>query len=232
MGTFTHYTKAQADLIFARISSAVALSTSPAAPPAASGSAGTAVTAARGDHVHRLSPIRPSVLGAKSGTKIPMSGANGSNSSSLNRGNFGPVWVSTYSRSALSVTAVSLLVTTPASAGGTIRFGMWAPKADGSIDFTNKIFETGEIASTSGGYANFSFAGTIPEGLYWAGQVMHGATCSTLTSNHGIISVSVDTIGDFYSIGYLDGLTGAFPTVATDLHGAGDISPLPYFTFA
>lgn len=226
----TSYTKSRIDALLA---GAVGLAGTTPLANIVNGFAGTANLVSRSDHQHPLEPGKPPILWTPgAGGGIGFLAPPGSNSSSsLNRANFGPIWITSISRGPIVPTALGVFVSTAASAGGTIRIGVWRPKADGSLDFANKLVESGEISSTSTGYKSVAYTTPIPEGLYWVGVVMHTATCSIQTAVHGMVLQSPFNPEASNTVSYLDSITGAFPTTGGTNIG-GDIAPNLFYTAA
>ena len=214
---------------FVSIANAVALATT---TPSSLGTAfaGTANTASRGDHVHPMPPTKPFVVGFTSGMTGAFSPQGGNGGASLNRVNFAPVWVSNLARTPVAVTALGVYVSTAASAGGTIRFGVYGSTANGLPDLTNKLFETGEISSTTVGPKLFSITTTLPEWLYWIGVVAHTATCQLQTSTGTIQVQDPNNSQNTFQMMYKDGVTGALPTSGINVNG--DIAPQLLYTAA
>ena len=114
-----------------------------------------------------------------------------------------------------------------------MRFGMWKADSAGSLDFApaNKIFETGEIDCTTVGFKNYAFTTPIQPGLYWVGNIFHTAGGTQVqNANHGMMGFK-GASGAGNTLGYLDGLTGAFPT-SGGCNANGDYTPLIWFTAA
>lgn len=215
---------------FVQQTDAVPLATTTPASDTVAGFAGTATTASRGDHAHLLPPARPVSIRHISGQVVPMHPIGGTlSTSTLNRAFFGPIWVSTPSRAALTPTNVGVNVSTAGSAGATVRFAMWRSTSTGAIDLTSKLFESGDILSTTTGVKNYAYTTPITEGLYWVGAVMHVALCQLSASSHGMIFQG-GSAGQTDDKMYLDSVTGAFTTTAPNLGGDG--VPALFFTIA
>jgi hypothetical protein len=213
-------------------SDAVALATTTPLADTITGTAGTGITASRGDHAHPISPDKPAAVWIPSGTPFAVNSSSGTASTAINRGSFGPLWMSIPSGGPLTCSTVGIEVTTGATAGGTIRFAMWKAAADGSFDFgTDKLFESGEISSTTTGLKTFAYTTPIPHGLYWFGTIMHTAACTVRTSNHGMLNWAPGAGFTGNALMYQDGLTGAFASSGVP-NTNGDYAPYPIFTVA
>jgi hypothetical protein len=228
----TSYTKAKIDSLLA---GAVALSNATPLAPISGGFAGTANSAMRGDAQIPLAPQRPVALGFTTGVTVVMDILGSPASSTLNKLNLGPVYMMQPSRAPITCTVIGINVTTGGSAGATIRFGLWKSQANGLPDLTQRLFDSGELASTATGLKTFAYTTAIPEGLYWAGVVMHTAICSVATSSGGVMRVFDGTLtpgsGGSQHM-RVDSVTSALPVVSTGLTIQGDYVPLMYFTVA
>ena len=217
-----------------KIANAIALSTTTPLKSTLNGFPGTANTAARGDHTHPVDPAsgRPYAIGISSGTVFCTCPPGGDAGSQLNRGCFGPLWLTIPNGGPFSCAGASIKVQTAGAAGATMRFGMWGVDSSGALDFSKKIFETGEIACTTTGFKNYAFTATIQPGLYWVGNIFHTAGGTAVQSaNHGMITFQDAASGSGNTLGYRDGLTGAFPTTGSCTSN-GDYAPLVWFTAA
>jgi hypothetical protein len=217
---------------FARLVDAVGLATaSPLAPSGAVGFPGTGNTATRVDHQHPSGPGKPGGVGL-SGMTTPMHPLAASNVTpfSLSRMLLCPIYIRRPDRASLVCTTIGVNVTAAATAGGTVRFGLYGCNADGSINLANLVFQSGEIASTSTGYKSFAYTTAIPEGLYWAACVAHTALSTWSGSNHGMV-MQGGSPGLASEFRYVDGVTGALPTTGSTNVG-GDGSPALFFAVA
>lgn len=215
----------------ANVSDAVPLATTGTPQPPGTATNGTQAIAARADHVHAKQPLRPTILGYSAGIQGPLAPVGNPATSSVNRANFTPVWITTPTSGALAVASVGVDVTTAASAGGTIRFILCKAGADGLIDFTNKLVESGEISSTTTGLKTAAYTTPIPEGLYWWGVVMHVATCTIAQMVSGFNIINPSNYQQTFTVMYKDSVTGAFPTSGT-INVNGDITPQLFYTAA
>lgn len=213
---------------------AVPLSTTTPLAPTAGGFAGTASTAMRGDARVPLPPAAPGPIWLSSGAVVPMSVPTTAMApTTLNRAHFAPLYVRTPSRAALSCTAVSVLVTTAASAGGQIRFALYPSNTDGSINLAGKLFDSGDIAATSTGVKSAAYVSSVAEGLYWGAVVQHtSATSAFMQGDHRMFFPdSVTNTGQMQTFAIQNSVTGALPTTGS-LTPGGDGAPLLFFTIA
>lgn len=224
------YTKARIDALLA---GAVALSTTTPLAGTTAGFAGTANTAARGDHQHPLPPAKPAVLGSAGSGVSSMVAIPGSNAgSTLNRANFGPLWISTISRAPLAASVIGVYVSGAAGSGGVIRFALYKADAVGLIDYSNKLFESGTISSTTTGFKSAAYTTPIPEGLYWLGVVgqVNVTGLQILTAAHGMAIQNPSNHAQTFGALYIDGVSGTFPTSGGNVNG--DIAPNLLYTAA
>ena len=174
-------------------------------------------------------------LGAKSnilnvstvGDTVALSQVSGNGTTSLNRA----TWAPFYLTKAVKASAFAVNVSVAAAAGGTVRFGLWnALASTGLVNLNSKLFESGEIASTSTGLKSFAQALTIPAGgPYWVGVVFHTATCSITSAKNGP-QIYLPSTQQGFDMMFADGVTGAFPTSGANPNG--DYSPLLFATLA
>ena len=217
-----------------KIANAVQLATNPPQPPSNTPSAGVTQRAAREDHVHLIPTAKPpSAKNPSSGTNGWLVKPSGTGTTVVNRAHFVAIWISTVTRASLTLSALGVYVSTAAGAGGTIRFCLYKATGTGAVDGANKVFESGEIASTSTGFKMASYAGPIPEGLYWWGVVMHIAACTIYQAdpNYIVPMQHVFNTQDSAPNYYQDGVTGTFPTGDPGAPG-GDITPAAFYTAA
>lgn len=234
VGPFMSKERQQASASFLTVDNAVALSTTAPLAPSAGGFAGTANTAMRGDARVPLPPAVPGPIWLSSGAVVPMSVPTTAMApTTLNRAHFAPLYVRTPSRAALSCTAVSVLVTSAASAGGAIRFALYPSNTDGSINLAGKLFDSGDIAATSTGVKSAAYVATVAEGLYWGAVVQHtSATSAFMQGDHRMwFPDGVTNSGAMQTFAIQNSVTGALPTTGSIIPG-GDGAPLLFFTVA
>lgn len=219
---------------YLKVANAIPLATTTPLKSTVTGYPGTAATASRGDHVHPVDPAagRPYGIGISSGIVFGTCLVAAPAGSQLNRGCFGPLWLTLPGGGPLNCAGAAIQVMTAGAAGATMRFGMWGVDAAGSLDFTKKIFETAEIPCATTGFKTYAFTATIQPGLYWVGNTFHTAGGTLVQSaNTGMITYAGAASGSGNSLGYLDGITGAYPTTG-GINTNGDYIPYMWFTAA
>lgn len=210
-------------------SDAVGFSVATPAAGTYNGFAGSADSVNRSDHAHPLPPAKPGAVGLSTKT-TPMHPVAAGDPGTLNRCALAPIYIMRRDRAPLVCTSIGVNVTAAGSAGATIRFGLWGANADGSIDTANLLFDSGEISTTSTGIKSYAYTTPIPEGLYWAGRVMHTAICTITQSVHGMV-MQGGSPGQTDDKMYKDSITGALSTVTAPNIG-GDNAPALFFTVA
>lgn len=217
---------------FLKLINAAALSAVTPLGPTASGTAGTAPTAARGDHVHPLDTARPFAIKIGSGSQVTMGKPGGAIAPfAVNRALFCPIFIRQPSRQPCNFTKVSINITTLAGAGGVVRFAMWKSTANGDWDFTQKVFESGALSTTSLGLKDYAVVlNNVTEGIYWCAAVNQVANSQWTGVDHGMMMQGGNP-GQMAEYFYQDGISGAFPGTPAPNVG-GDGSPAFYFTFA
>lgn len=206
---------------FVTIVNAVALSTTTPLVSTLAGTAGTANTAARGDHQHIAQAVRPSFI-VPSGlwitdvTKSDTANAN----NALGALTVRPMNIVTPNHQSLSITGLGVLVGTAGSANSVVKVGIWKTNTDGTIDWTQLVAQA-SLATDTAGVKKATFSAiTLPEGLYWIGGVPQGTTAAQLRgadpNGYGTRAPHHDpTSSQVFDQIYawsVTGITGALPT--------------------
>jgi hypothetical protein len=180
----TWYTKAAADSTFATIASAVSLATATPLSPTASGFAGTANTAARGDHQHPHQLAQPSAWNYVStnwvGIRPRLSGATTGRIGWLL---FVPYWLQTYDRAPLVISAIGCQVGTVGSSDSTVKFAIYKATSVGAVDFTTgPLAETAALATNTSGTKTHTLGSnlSLANGGYWMGTILAGTTAAVM----------------------------------------------------
>jgi hypothetical protein len=216
-----------------KIANAIALATANPQPPGVP-TAGTAGTASRGDHVHGPPPVKPYAIRIFSGSQVPMARPGGPMTAfAVNRAHFSPIYVVQNSRAPIVISKASINVTTAAGAGGVVRIALWKSDASGGWDFTQKVFESGAISTTSTGMKDYVVSATLPEGIYWQSYVPQVSNCSVMGYNNSDSGLQTQggNPGQMADYWYQDGISGAYPGFPSPNVG-GDGAFALFFTFA
>ena len=216
-----------------KIANAVQLAINPPQPPSQTPSAGVTQRAAREDHVHLIPAAKPSNIRIGSGSQVVIGGkqAGTATPGATPRALFWFIWLSQPSRAPMSFSKVSFKVDNAAAAGGVGRIAMWKTTVNGEWDFTQKIFESGAISTTSTGLKDYVVAlNNIPEGIYvcsYVGQVAQAGVAGVETGLYG----QGGNPGQMTDFWYQDGISGAYPGTPAPNPG-GDGTVAFYFTYA
>jgi len=218
---------------FLKLVNAAALETLTPQKPTASGTAGTALTASRGDHVHPLDPAKLFAIGIGTGSQVLMGKPGGAATPfQVNRALFCPIYLARQDRAPMNFSKFSMNVANAATAGGVIRFAMWKSNpVTGFPDWTQKVFESGAISSTTTGMKDYvASVGPLPEGYYWCSFVCQVALAGLTSIDTGIQfqGGNPSQMAEYY---YQDGISGAYPGTPSPAVG-GDGTVGIYFTFA
>jgi hypothetical protein len=210
----TWYTKAAADSTFATIASAVSLATTTPLAPTLAGFAGTANTAARGDHQHPQQLAQPTAWNYVSGNWVAIRPRlTGSVSTRIGWLLFVPWWLQTYDRAPLVISGLGCRVGSAGSSDSTVTFAIYRATSAGAVDFTTgPIAQTAALATNTTGDKLHTLGSnlSLANGGYWMGTILAGTTMANIPS--------VNSNSD--SAGYAIGAANA-QTVSPDTAKAG-----------
>lgn len=215
-----------------KIANAIQLAINPPQPSASVASAGVTQRAAREDHIHILPPAKPSTVRIASGSQVTMGKPQGTATPGATpRALFCFIYLTQPSRGLMSFSKVSFKVDNAAAAGGVGRIAMWKTTANGDWDFTQKVFESGPIATTSTGMKDYVVSLTnLSEGIYVCGYVGQVAQAGVSGIDTGLFGQGGNP-GQMTDFWYQDGISGAFPSTPAPNPG-GDGTVAFYFTYA
>jgi hypothetical protein len=216
---------------YAMVADAVPLATTTPSAPTTAGFAGTANTAAHGDHAHpaQVLATAPSILKLSGVWLTPNYGTSTTRTSgAINVMYLCPYYLRVADGTTPSSSQWAVNVATVGSGDSTVRFGLYPATTAGLPDWPNKLFDSGEVATASGtGAKTYTATVSLPPGLYWAVHVPHGTTAAVFEgASYESLQPRVYDVTAGVAIAQkslkVTGVTGALPTTTPTLVSAGE----------